>query len=162
MYKQDLYKILPDHIKPNILKKYNKSKKWKYGYNKEHDIVVISKTGQIGEIYEIQNLKIALPLTTNVYKRSNKIKDQYWEKLNIPKQLKKIKTVFEWNTYPENFKEQWYDYIDNEFKRRNEGFTFFNKGKASYITGSHYILGSMLCRQKVLWNMLSQKQKIGI
>jgi hypothetical protein len=139
MYKQDLYKILPDHIKPNILKKYNKSKKWKYGYNKEHDIVVISKTGQIGEIYEIQNLKIALPLTTNVYKRSNKIKDQYWEKLNIPKQLKKIKTVFEWNTYPENFKEQWYDYIDNEFKRRNEGFTFFNKGKASYITGSHYM-----------------------
>ena len=139
MYKQDLYKILPDHIKPNILKKYNKSKKWKYGYNKEHDIVVISKTGQIGEIYEIQNLKIALPLTTNVYKRSNEIKDQYWEKLNIPKQLKKIKTVFEWNTYPENFKEQWYDYIDNEFKRRNEGFTFFNKGKASYITGSHYM-----------------------
>ena len=27
----------------------------------EHDIVVISKTGKIGEVYEIQNLKIALP-----------------------------------------------------------------------------------------------------
>ncbi len=139
MYQQDLFKILPDYIKPNIVKKYNKSKKWKYGYNKEHDIVIISKSGQIGDIYEIQNLKIALPLISNAYKRSNKIKDQYWEKLDIPKQLKKIKTVFEWNTYPDNFKEQWYDYIDNEFKRRDEGFTFYNNGKASYITGSHYM-----------------------
>ena len=39
----------------------NRYKKWEYGYNAEHDIVVISKTGDIGEIYDIQNLKIALP-----------------------------------------------------------------------------------------------------
>jgi len=139
MYKQNLYKILDNYIKPNILKKYNKTKKWLYGYNKEHDIVIISKTGQIGEIYEIENLKIALPLTTTVYKRSNKIKEQYWEKLEYPKSLQKIKTVFDWNNYPDSFKEQWYDYIDNEFKRRDEGFVFFNNGKATYITGSHYM-----------------------
>ena len=30
----------------------NKHKKWEYGYNEEYDIVVISKTGQIGEVYE--------------------------------------------------------------------------------------------------------------
>ena len=72
MYKQDLYKVLDDYIKPNIVKKYNKKKQWKYGYNKEHDVVIISKTGQIGEIYEIQNLKIALPLLNNIYKRSKK------------------------------------------------------------------------------------------
>lgn len=139
MYKQNLYKILDNYIKPNILKKYNKTKKWLYGYNKEHDIIIISKTGQIGEIYEIENLKIALPLTTTVYKRSNKIKEQYWEKLEYPKSLQKIKTVFDWNNYPDSFKEQWYDYIDNEFKRRDEGFVFFNNGKATYITGSHYM-----------------------
>ena len=34
----------------------------------DHDMVVISKTGQIGEIYEIQNLKIALPKQNNVHK----------------------------------------------------------------------------------------------
>ena len=40
-----------------LIKRLNKSKKWDYGYNKEHDVIVISKTGQIGEVYEIQNLK---------------------------------------------------------------------------------------------------------
>jgi len=60
MYEQVLYKVV-DHIKPKIIKRLNRYNKWEYGYNKEHDVVVISKTGQIGEIYEIQNLKIALP-----------------------------------------------------------------------------------------------------
>ena len=139
MYKQDLYKVLDDYIKPNIVKKYNKKKQWKYGYNKEHDVVIISKTGQIGEIYEIQNLKIALPLLNNIYKRSKKSTEQYWEKLPYPKPLQKIKTVFEWNSYPDSFKEQWYDYIENEFRRRDEGFTFYNNEKATYVTGSHYM-----------------------
>ena len=139
MYKQDLYKVLDDYIKPNIVKKYNKKKQWKYGYNKEHDVVIISKTGQIGEIYEIQNLKIALPLLNNIYKRSKKNTEQYWEKLPYPKPLQKIKTVFEWNSYPDSFKEQWSDYIENEFRRRDEGFTFYNNEKATYVTGSHYM-----------------------
>jgi hypothetical protein len=139
MYKQDLYKILDNYIKPNIVNKYNKTKSWKYGYNKEHDVVIISKTGKIGDIYEIQDLKIALPLIEKYYKRSNKKKDQYWERLKFPEPLKKIKTVFDWNTYPENFKEKWYDYIDEEFKRREEGFSFINNGVPTYVTGSHYM-----------------------
>ena len=60
MYEQSLYKII-EPIKRTTITRMNRGKKWKYGYNKEHDIVVISKTGVIGEIYEIQNLKIALP-----------------------------------------------------------------------------------------------------
>ena len=78
MYEQTLYKIV-EPIKPHVIQRLNKSKKWKYGYNKEHDIIVISKTGQIGEIYEIQNLVIALPLEDNPFKRSKKPEDQYWE-----------------------------------------------------------------------------------
>ena len=70
-YTQTLYKILSDHIKPKIIKRNNRYKKWKYGYDQENDIVVISKTGQIGEIYEIQGLKIALPLEEKVYKKGN-------------------------------------------------------------------------------------------
>ncbi len=64
---QSLYKVV-EPIKINTIKRLNKSKKWKYGYNKEHDVVVISKTGQIGDIYEIQNFKIALPKHKDVYK----------------------------------------------------------------------------------------------
>ena len=60
MYEQTLYKVV-EPVKLTTIKRLNKSKKWEYGYNKEHDIVVISKTGQIGQILEIQNLQIALP-----------------------------------------------------------------------------------------------------
>jgi hypothetical protein len=133
MYKQTLYKVI-DHIKPHVIKRLNKSKKWNYGYNKEHDVIVISKTGQIGEIYEIQNLKIALPKENEVFTEADK-----WQTHEYPKALKKIKTIFDWKQYPDDFKEKWYAYIDREFARRHEGYWFNNKGKATYITGTHYM-----------------------
>jgi len=139
MYEQSLYSVVEDHIKPKVLKRLNRLKKWKYGYDKDHDIVVISKTGQIGEIYEIQNLKIALPLAENIYKRSTKEKDQYWQPFEYPTELKRIKSVFEWNDYPENFKEKWYEYINEEFVKREEGFWYYNKGVPTYVTGTHYM-----------------------
>ena len=61
MYEHNLYKILEEVIPEKVLKSNNKKGLWKYGYNSEYDIVIISKDGTIGEIYEIQNLKIALP-----------------------------------------------------------------------------------------------------
>jgi hypothetical protein len=135
MYKQTLYKIIKDHVKPKILKRMNRYKKWEYGYNEDHDMVIISRTGQIGEVYEIQDLKIALPLQNNVHTfESNK-----WTRFDYPKILSKIKTVFDWREYPEDFKEQWYDYIDLEFKRREEGFWYINKDKPIFITGTHYM-----------------------
>ena len=66
MYEQSLYKVLPNHVKTKVLNRNNKFKKWKYGYDEEHDMVVISKTGEICEVYEIQNLKIALPKASNI------------------------------------------------------------------------------------------------
>ena len=135
MYSQSLLTVLTDHIKPHVLKRNNKSKKWEYGYNKEHDIIVISKTGQIGDVYEIQNLKIALPPFKG---KLNKDKDK-WSREEYPKELNKIKSVFEWGKYPEHFKERWYEYIDEEFKRRDEGHWFNNKGITTYLTGTHYM-----------------------
>ena len=138
MYQQTLYKIITP-IKPHVIKRLNKSRKWEYGYNKEYDIIVISRTGQIGEIYEIQNLVIALPLEDKPYKRSKKALEQYWEVFTPRKELKNIKTIFDWKAYPLKFKEQLHDYIDEEFRRRDEGFWFYNKGVATYITGTHYM-----------------------
>jgi len=138
-YQQTLVNTLTGHIKPSVIKKNNRYKKWDYGYNKEHDVVVISKTGKIGEVIEIQNLKIALPDAENSYKRSNKKEDQFWQRLDYPKDLDKIKSVFEFNQKPEYFKEQWYDFIDQEFERRDKGFWFYNKGNPTYVTGSHYM-----------------------
>ena len=135
MYEQNLYKILPDHVKPKILKRMNRYNKWEYGYNEDHDMIVISKTGQIGEVYEIQNLKIALPKAEDVHK----FKENRWTPFDYPKELKRIKTVCDWREYPEDFKEKYYDYIDNEFKRREEGFWYINKDIPTYITGTHYM-----------------------
>ena len=131
-YQQTLYKII-EPIKRTTIHRLNKKKYWEYGYNKEHDIVVISKTGKIGDVYEIQNLKIALPLAEDVYSKDNK-----WVPIDYPKELKNIKTIFDWQTYPEEFKNKWYGYIDKEFNRREKGYWFRNKGVDTYITGSHY------------------------
>ena len=139
IYIQNLYSVVDDHIKPHIVKRKNRYNQWDYGYNKEHDVVVISKTGKIGEIYEIQNLKIALPLAEKVYKRSKKTNEQFWEVKKLPEELKKIQTVFDWNQYPQGFKDKWYDYINQEFIKREEGYWYYNKGIPTYITGTQYM-----------------------
>ena len=134
MYEQTLFEVI-EPIKINTLKRHNKARRWKYGYDKENDIVVISKTGQIGDVYSIQNLKIALPpMPTKITKGKNK-----WSKSEYPKELNRIKTIFDWKNYPEEFKDQWEPYIDEEFKRRDEGHWFYNKDKPTYITGTHYM-----------------------
>ena len=135
MHNQSLYKILKDHIKPKIIKKNNRYKKWDYGYNIEHDVIVISRTGEIGDVYEIQNLKIALPKEKDTFK----FKSDKFEYQPLPKELKRIKTIFDWEEYDLDFKETWYDYIDKEFTRREQGFWFYNKGDSTYITGTHYM-----------------------
>ena len=43
MYKQTLFKVV-EPIKKTTISRLNRSKKWEYGYNKEHDVIVISKT----------------------------------------------------------------------------------------------------------------------
>ena len=135
MYKQSLYEVVRP-IKINTIKRLNKSKKWKYGYNKEHDVVVISKTGMIGEIYEIQNLRIALPQQP---KQVHKFKSDKWEVTEYPKELNRIKTIFDWKEYPQDFKSKYINYIENEFNKREQGFWYYNKGKSTYITGTHYM-----------------------
>ena len=135
MYNQTLYKIVQP-IKLTTVNRLNKSKKWKYGYNKEHDIVVISKTGQIGDIIEIQNFQIALPKAP---KKIHKFENDKWQVMPYPKELNKIKSIFDWREYPGEFKNKYIDYIEDEFKRRENGFWFYNKGVATYVTGTHYM-----------------------
>ena len=130
----NLFKIIKP-VKINALKRLNKLKKWEYGYNNEHDIIVISKTGQIGEIYEIQNLKIALPPAPKSLKKG----ENKWTVKPIPEQLKNIKSIFEWRDYPDEFKEEWYEYIDEQFEFRDKGYWFYNKGVPTYITGKYYM-----------------------
>ena len=135
MYEQSLVKTV-EPIKKTTISRMNKGKKWKYGYNKEQDLIVLSRNGQIGEIIEIQNLVIALPkVPKEVYKDP---KDK-WVRFDQPKELERLKNIFDWRSYPESSKEKWHDYIDEEFRRREEGFWFMNDGKPTWITGTHYM-----------------------
>ena len=134
-----LCRVITKVIPQSVLSRKNKAKTWAYGYDSKYDIVVISKDGTIGDIYEINHLKIALPATPKkCYSRSNKSLEQYWESFDYPKELSKVKSIFQWNEMPSSFKAKWVDYIESEFDRREGGFWFMNNGKPTYITGSHY------------------------
>ena len=135
MYNQSLVNTV-EPVKKTTISRLNKGKKWKYGYDKEHDIIVLSHNGQIGEIIEIQGLVIALPKAPKEVYKDPKNK---WVKFEYPKELQRIKNIFDWRNYPESSKEKWYDYIDEEFIRREEGFWFTNNGKPTWITGTHYM-----------------------
>ena len=115
--------------------KKNKAKNWEYGYNEKYDIVIISKDGTLGDIYEVQGLKIGLPKTPSKY-YSNE--EKCWQPFNYPKALSKIKSIFQWNEMSSSFKDAWVSYIEQEFDRREEGFWFNNNNIPTYITGTHY------------------------
>lgn len=130
-----LFRRIRNHIPNAALNTKNSNRSWKYGYDEKYDIVVISKDGQIGEIYEIENLKIALPKEPkDLPKGQNK-----WVPEEYPKELQKIKSVFDWNRQDNHFKIKYVDYIEREFDRRENGHWFMNNGKPTYITGAHYM-----------------------
>ena len=136
---KDLYKVV-DIIPSAVLKRKNKAKTFEYGYNEKYDVVVISRDGTVGEVISINNINIGLPSEpSDVYKRSSKKEDQYWEIYEYPNQLNKIKSIFQWNESPKDFKSKWVDYIESEFDRRENGYWFYNNGTPTYITGAHYM-----------------------
>jgi len=135
-----LYRVLKDFVPKAVVSNKNRNRSWLYGYNPKYDIVVISKTGEIGDIIEISGLKIALPKAPKeCLQRHKEKKQQYWERRELPKQLSRIQSIFQWNEMPSDFKARWVDYIEQEFDYREDGCWFMNKGKPTYITGAHYM-----------------------
>jgi hypothetical protein len=127
-----LYSILPDYISNSV----KRSKTWEYGYNEKYDVVIISKDGTLGDIYEINGLKVGLP---NLPKDKLPKGNNKWEPKEYPQELSRIKTIFEWNSKSNEFKVKWVDYIQQEFESREFGHWFINNGSPTYITGSHYM-----------------------
>jgi hypothetical protein len=131
----NLYVILDDYIPKNVLTTKNRHKSWEYGYNKDYDVVVISKDGTIGQVYEINSIKVALPsIPEKVTDYGNK-----WVAQEYPSELQKIKTIFDWNRRDNTFKSKYVDLIEGEFDRRDNGHWFINNGKPTYMTGTHYM-----------------------
>jgi len=143
LQKEDQNKIYSDvqgFIPSVVLKRKNKNRSWLYGYDEKYKLVIISRTGQIDQVVEINGLYIALPAAVKeINKRSASKVDQYWERKPIPKELSRINSIFQWNDMPSLFKDKWVDYIEEEFDRRELGYWFYNKGIPTYMTGSHYM-----------------------
>ena len=140
MYKQNLYSIHKSHLTDKKVKHKNKHKKFSYGYNEDLDCVVISKDGTIGDIYEIQGLKVAIPKTPSIINGSDlKKEDQVFIRKERPQSLNRIKTIYDFKAQREDTKEKYYKYIDDEFNHRVDGYWFMCNGTPCYLTGSHYV-----------------------
>lgn len=130
-----MYTILKDHIPTRKINRMNENRSWKYGYNEDYDVIIISKDGTLGEIYRINSINIGLPaVPPNLKKGHNK-----WVVEEYPKDLKSIQKMAEWNRRDNKFKNKWIDYIETEFNRRDEGYWFINNSLPTYISGSHYM-----------------------
>ena len=130
-----LYTLVTNHIHKSALTTKNSKKSWTYGYHSDYDLVVISKDGTIGDIYDINGVKVALPATPKKIESTN----NRWVATEYPQELQKIKSIFDWNRRDNSFKSKYVDYIETEFDRRDNGYWFMNNGVPTYITGTHYM-----------------------
>ena len=87
-WKDELFTIDREHLTDKVVKRNNRYKKYEYGYNSDLDCVVISRCGTIGEIYEVQGLRIGLPrVPDRVWKSSEKAEDQVFVRTPKPQSL---------------------------------------------------------------------------
>lgn len=118
-------------VEENVRKMRNQTKQWKYGYEEEFDIVIISRNGTIGNIYRICGLNIALPEQPEKEKITNHDKtalNQKWKREELPEGM----TESNWQS------EKFESYIDRMHVRRFEGVWVYIKGEAIYIPGTYY------------------------
>lgn len=120
--------IVDDKIRGNR----NTQKSWPYGYDSEYDIIVISKDGTLGPIFNINGLNIGLPEMPTDRKQflnwDKTAQNQRWKRREEPKGLNE-KTQFE---------HQYEDYILEEIRRRDQGIWLYLNGKEVYMTGGSY------------------------
>jgi len=105
--------------------------------------VKICPNGTEGEIIDLGGLLICLPKRPpkkeiSGYKKSNSL--QVWGRIPLPKELSRIGSMDEWEAMPREFRARFRPYIEEEFRRRREGFWFYNDGTPTYITGRHYMM----------------------
>jgi len=105
--------------------------------------VKICPNGTEGEVIELGGLLICLPKRPPKkdivgYKKSNAL--QVWRRIPLQKELSRIRSMDEWEEMPREFRSRFHPYIEEEFRRRREGFWFYNNDTATYITGRHYMM----------------------
>ena len=111
----------------------------------EYDDLAISicPKGTHGEVIELSGLVIILPAQPpkkQIEGYGKAVDMQMWERRPMPEELSRIRSMDEWSEMPREFRQKFSAYIEEEFRRRREGFWFYNNGKPTYITGRHYMM----------------------
>lgn len=132
-------KAITNHIPKNVIDKKNNSKSWEYGYNQEYDVVVVSKNGTIGDIFLIEDIKIAIPKkpkNDEIENHNLPINKQVWKREDLPKGITDS-TVNNREFQP---------YIDNQYQKRTHGHWIYIKGEPIWITPTYWY-GLQWCRE---------------
>ena len=111
----------------------------------EYEIPAISicPKGTKGEVIERGSLLIMLPAqppAKEIFGHGRPVDMQMWKRTAMPAELSRIKSMDEWAEMPREFRQKFSPYIEEEFRRRREGFWFYNAGRPTYITGRHYMM----------------------
>ena len=105
--------------------------------------ISICPKGTKGESIELGGLLIVLPAQPpkkEIAGHGRPDHLQLWERIPMPKELSRIKSMDEWGEMPREFRQKFSSYIEEEFRRRRDGFWFYNAGVPTYITGRHYMM----------------------
>jgi len=111
----------------------------------EYDDLAISicPKGTHGKVIELGGLVIILPAQPpkkQIEGYGKAVDMQMWERRPMPEELSRIRSMDEWSEMPREFRQKFSAYIEEEFRRRREGFWFYNNGEPTYITGRHYMM----------------------
>jgi len=109
----------------------------------EEPAIKICPNGTEGELIELGDVLICLPKRPpkkEIFGHKKSKSMQVWERTPMPQELFRIRSMDEWAEMPREFREKFRPYIEEEFRRRREGFWFYNNNEPIYITGRHYMM----------------------
>lgn len=104
--------------------------------------IKICPNGTEGDVIELHGLVIVLPKKpkkSDILFHDRPTSMQMWQRIDMPEDLKRIRSMDEWYEKPKEFRDRFSPYIEQEFNRRRNGVWFYNNGVPTYITGRHYM-----------------------
>ena len=105
--------------------------------------IKICPNGTQGKSLELGGLVIVLPAQPpkkQISGHGSAKRLQMWQRNDMPQELSRVRSMDEWLEMPREFRQKFSPYIEEEFRRRREGFWFYNNGVPTYITGRHYMM----------------------
>ena len=111
------------------------------GYDEE--VINICPNDTAGQVIEVGEIYIQLPEIPEekeILFGEKEKNMQMWQRLSVPTELQRIRSMDEWYEMPSEFKKRFSEYIQKEFDRRRNGVWFWNNGVPTYITGRHYMM----------------------